>query len=241
METDYEIIETYLTSISTKEFPCVAAKEAVARQQVSCFVAGHMACPADDCAILHFIYSFIDKYRSEKDIFHSAAVIFRKPDIFNEDMFESLMWEKLQSLSDLDAQRYGYDKRVSPDPFSEKFSFSVKEEAFFILGLHPKSSRITRQFSYPVLVFNPHAQFEKLRETTQYTKLKNIVRKRDIAYTGSINPMLDDFGSSSEVYQYSGKQYDQAWACPLKINHESTSNYSSQEWSSIPTKERAAS
>jgi hypothetical protein len=31
--------------------------------------------------------------------------------------------------------------------------------------------------------------------------------------------MLDDFGRSSEVCQYSGMQYDADWRCPLIIRH----------------------
>jgi len=46
--------------------------------------------------------------------------------------------------------------------------------------------------------------------------MKNIVRKRDVALSGSINPMLQDFGAASEVYQYSGMQYDSTWQCPFK-------------------------
>ena len=129
------------------------------------------------------------------------------------------MWQRLQAISDLDARDYEYDKRVSPDPGYETFSFSVKEEAFFIIGLHPNSSRVTRQFDYPVLVFNPHVQFEKMKQSAQFTKVKNIVRKRDIAYAGSINPMLEDFGTASEAFQYSGQHYDQNWKCPLQIHH----------------------
>ena len=75
------------------------------------------------------------------------------------------------------------------------------------------------QFKYPALVFNPHAQFEKLRSTAKYEVMKNTVRKRDIALSGSVNPMLQDFGESSEVYQYSGRKYDADWQCPLKITH----------------------
>ena len=78
---------------------------------------------------------------------------------------------------------------------------------------------MSRQFKYPTLVFNPHAQFEQLRKTAKYDKMKLAVRKRDMAYSGSINPMLEDFGKVSEVYQYSGRKYDETWQCPLKINH----------------------
>lgn len=41
-----------------------------------------------------------------------------------------------------------------------------------------------------------------------------------MAYSGSINPMLEDFGTSSEVYQYSGRKYDAEWRCPLKFNNK---------------------
>lgn len=90
---------------------------------------------------------------------------------------------------------------------------------FFIIALHPGSSRPLRRFTYAALVFNPHMQFEELRETGKYNNMKYAVRKRDLAYSGSINPMLTDFGDASEIYQYSGRKYDNTWQCPLKINH----------------------
>ncbi|MDQ3193559.1 MAG: YqcI/YcgG family protein, partial [Bacteroidota bacterium] len=110
--------------------------------------------------------------------------------------------------------------RVSNDPESINFSFSLKEEAFFIIGLNPSSSRPARKFKYPALIFNPHAQFEKLRESNRYEKMKSIVRKRDLVYSGSLNPMLKDHGISSEVNQYSGVNYSGEWQCPLKIRHK---------------------
>ena len=219
MNIDQTIISDYLSYLSNRDFPCVAAREAVARKQVACFVARHMACPSGDFAILEFLYQFVDRYREADDVYNSAAIIFRQPEILNEKMFEGLMWQRLQALSDNDAVHYKYDERVSPDPGYPTFSFSLKEEAFFIIGLHPKNSRATRQFKNPVLVFNPHAQFEKMKESTQYLKMKKIVRKRDISFSGSVNPMLDEFGASSEVFQYSGQQYDDAWKCPLNIHH----------------------
>jgi len=87
-----------------------------------------------------------------------------------------------------------------------------------VIGLSPNSSRDARRFRYPVIVFNPHAQFEELRSLKRFEKMKNIVRKRDVELSGSINPMLQDFGADSEVYQYSGMQYDRNWECPYKYN-----------------------
>lgn len=213
------IIEEYHNFINNKAFPCIGAKSAMTKQQLKCMVAGHMACPNDDRTILKFLYDFIGEYRNSTKLFHSAAVIFKLPVIHNEEMFEGLLWQRLQMLSDLDAEKYSHDKRVSNDPDNSLFGFSLKEEALFIVALHPASSRLARQFKYPALVFNPHAQFETLRETDRYEHLKVIIRKRDQEYSGSVNPMLEDFGESSEVYQYSGHKYDKQWQCPFKPNH----------------------
>jgi FPC/CPF motif-containing protein YcgG len=213
------IIADYFEYVGAREFACVAAKAALSKGQIKCMVATHMACPKDDRAILQFLYSFIDGYRNSDEMYHSAAVIFQQPASMKEEVFDDLLWERLQSLSSMDAANFGYDTRVDFDPASPNFSYSLKEEAFFIIGLHPQSSRSTRQFKYPTLVFNPHRQFEQLKETAKYQSLKHVVRKRDIAYSGSVNPMLEDFGAASEVYQYSGRRYDQQWQCPLKINH----------------------
>lgn len=197
----------------------MAAKAALAKGQVCCFVADHMACPEHDTGILQFLYDFVDNYRAATVPFHSAAVVFKEPQAPGEEAFEALLWQRLQALSDLDAARYPYDHRVSHDPASPEFSFSLKSEAFFIIGLHPGSCRLARQFAYPALVFNPHAEFEKLRTTQSYEKMKDIVRKKDSAYSGSVNPMLTDFGVASDVRQYSGRQYSDDWQCPLKMSH----------------------
>jgi hypothetical protein len=49
--------------------------------------------------------------------------------------------------------------------------------------------------------------------------MKTAVRKRDEIFSGSVNPMLSDFGEASEVLQYSGKVYDETWTCPFISNH----------------------
>lgn len=214
-----DIQQQYLSFIDDKTFACVTAKAALAKSQIQCFVADNMACPKDDYAILQFLYRFIDEYRSSEELYHSAVVIFQGPECVDEEIFDRLMWKRLQAFSTQDAANFKYDNRVDHNPASPAFSFSLKEESFFIIGLHPASSRPARRFSYPAMVFNPHHQFEQLRASGKYDKLKHVVRKRDIALAGSINPMLTDFGEASEVYQYSGRSYTGDWQCPLVINH----------------------
>jgi FPC/CPF motif-containing protein YcgG len=218
------ITNEFLAYLSNKNFPCIGAKAAVAKNQMHCLVVEHMACPADDLKILEFIYKFVDSFRQSADHFNSVAIIFKGPEIQTEEEFETLFWKRLQSLADMDAKRYPYDTRVEKNPQSANFSFSLKEEALFVIGLHPAQKRASRKFRLPALVFNPHAQFETLRSKNKYESMKKIVRKHELNHQGSINPMLDDFGNSSETFQYSGKQYDAAWQCPLIIRHSNDSN-----------------
>jgi len=214
------IVERFEEFLSDKNFPCVAAKAALKRKHIKFFVADHMACPKDDHSILQFLYNFVEEYRINKDEsqFYSAVVIFKNPADISEKEFDALLWQRLQSFSDIDLENYSYDNRVSSNPSSENFSFSLMGEAFFVIGLNPGSSRFARSFKYPALVFNPHQQFEELRKNNQYEKLKNIVRKRDVNFSGSVNPTLANFGESSEVHQYSGMQHNAEWKCPLQIN-----------------------
>lgn len=211
-----KIEEEYKQFINAVEFPCVAAKAAAGHETIHYMLAHHIACPADDQRILDFIYRFVDEYRASDKPYQSAVIVFGEAPDLTEESFDTFLWQRLQALSKLDAMNYKYDNRVSSDPASAEFSFSIKEEAFYIIGLHPLSSRKARQFKYPAIVFNPHAQFEELRRTNKYDNIKRVIRKRDVNFSGSVNPMLEDFGALSEAFQYSGRVYDENWQCPLR-------------------------
>ena len=226
-DNESDMIAEFRRFINDETYPCVAARAAMARWNIPCVVAGHMACPHDDRKILAFLYDFIKQYRKAPAHLHSATVIFQQPRNAGVETFDTLLWQRLQALSTLDASKFPYDRRVKADPSDANFSFSLGEEAFFIIGLHPASERPARRFRFPALVFNPHAQFELMRKENRYEKMKQIVRKRDKLYSGSINPMLADFGEASEVFQYSGRQYDGEWTCPLRIMHDTTDDNSS--------------
>ena len=218
MDLEDGVFNEYYNFLSNKAFPCVAAKDAMAKGNIKLFVADNIGCPKDDKAILDFMYSFTAFYRKSIKGFYSAAIIFKQPEILNEEMFDALLWQRLAALRSLDALQYQHDSRVAANPTDSNFSFSMMEEAYFIVGLNPMSSRPARRFKYATLVFNPHAQFEAMKKDARYEKMKTIVRKRDVSFSGSVNPMLTDFGEASEVYQYSGKNYDSQWKCPLPFN-----------------------
>lgn len=221
------IAKAYLDFIGDKGFPCIAAKAALSENRIRILVADHLACPKDDVRILQFLHEFVDAFRSAGDLYHSAAILFKAPQQCDEEMFDAMLWKRLQSISDLDAVHCRWDRRVAQDVASPDFSFSIKEEAFYVIGLHANSSRKARQFAYPALVFNPHEQFQKLRAAHKYIPMRQAVRKRDLKLSGSINPMLADFGEASEVFQYSGVQHDSTWKCPFVAKHDSNKDHPS--------------
>lgn len=214
-----DIIHSFKNFAGDTLFPCLAARSVLAEDHLRIFVAAHMACPFEDASILSFLYKFIDELRMNDGELYSAVVIFAQPESLTEDEYENYFWSRMQSLANLDARYHNYDQRVSSDVHSPQFSFSIREEAFYVIGMHPGSSRAARRFQYPAMIFNAHSLFEKLRRDGHYSKMQKVVRKRDTVYSGSVNPMLADFGEKPEVFQYTGKQYDADWQCPLKINH----------------------
>ena len=109
---------------------------------------------------------------------------------------------------------YDWDPSVSKHLNDNNYSFSIVGRAFYIVGMHPNSSRKARQMPYATLVFNLHSQFEKLREMGAYNQVRNRIRNRDIKLQGTINPMLKDFGQESEAKQYSGRKVEKNWECP---------------------------
>jgi hypothetical protein len=68
-------------------------------------------------------------------------------------------------------------------------------------------------------VFNPHAQFEQLRSEGKFEHLRAVIRERELALQGSLNPSLGDFGQLSDARQYSGRQTVGPWRCPFHATH----------------------
>ena len=109
---------------------------------------------------------------------------------------------------------------MSSDPQNPWFSFSIGGHAYYIVGLHPRASRLGRRLAHPAIVFNLHAQFAKLSEQGRLEPFKKAIRARDIALQGSVNPMLIDYASGSQARQYSGRAVTPDWQCPFRLSGE---------------------
>jgi FPC/CPF motif-containing protein YcgG len=137
----------------------------------------------------------------------------------NELAFEKRLWAQLQNLHEHDDPDAEWDPSVSDDADDPTFSFSFSGRAYFIVGLHAYSSRISRSFRWPTLVFNPHSQFGRLRGEGRFKRIQHAIREREIAVQGSLNPNLADFGEHTEARQYSGRAVDENWRCPFHRSH----------------------
>lgn len=197
--------DALLSFIMNKNFPCVMAKAVASKGMLSFNEIPEIETDASVKTVLQKFYKFIDAYRENPDRLSSFILCLNKDYSFEE--FENYFWKFLKLLNDQDKKNYNHDPRVSSDINDGNFSFSVKEEAFFILALHPESPRLSRRFLRPAIVFNPHQQFENLRKAGIFNRIKEIIRKRDFLLQGSSNPMLNDFGDKSEIYQYMGRVY----------------------------------
>ncbi len=170
----------------------------------------------DDLRILPGLLDIAKRYRADPVPFQSLVVLFERGAPGGEQAFETQLWARLQSLTDKD-QWLGQpaDPRVAHDPEDPHFAMSFGGEAFFVVGLHPKSSRPARRFEAPAMVFNLHDQFERLREAGAYEKLRGTILGRDLKLAGSPNPMLSQHGTTSAARQYSGRAVAEGWQCPF--------------------------
>ena len=202
--------------IRAQDFPCVGAKAALQKGGMRFVVGRDFRSAWDDLRIIPALLEIANDYASDPRPFQSLAVLFEEGAPDDESAFETLLWERLQSLTDKD-EWLGQpaDPRVGHDPDDPHFAMSFGGHGFFIVGLHPQASRPARIFHAPVLVFNLHDQFEQLRAEQRYEPLRAKIMQRDLALAGSVNPMLARHGQISSARQYSGRAVDAEWSCPF--------------------------
>lgn len=201
--------------ILAPEFPCVAAKSAVNRHRYRLGVYPRMGHIESAKAVCHDLYEFGREFPDPGGQFVSFMAVFRWPELRSELHFEQLMWKQLQLMHLIDTRYYRWNDAVSSNPEHKEFSYSIGGRAYFLVGFNPHASRLARQFPWGMMVFNLHEQFEHLREEGRYDTLKQAIRDRDLAYQGSINPVLRDHGDQSEARQYSGRAVEPGWKCPF--------------------------
>ncbi len=209
-----EVDAAFRDFVNEPRFPCLAGKGVVRASGHTSGVYGALGSSRSTQALAVDLERFVRDAADDEVKLHAFVAVFPSSSYDDEGGFERDLWSQLQRLNDRDASA-PWDASVSDDASDPGFAFSFGRRALFVVGLHPRSSRIARQFRWPALVFNPHRQFERLRETGRFERLRAAVREREIALQGSLNPNLADFGVQSEARQYSGRATEAAWACPF--------------------------
>lgn len=207
--------ESFRAHVLDASFPCVGGKAAINHDTYRFGLYEEMNSREATAGLAHDLWEYTRERRTFGTDFATFVASFAAPAVGDELEWERLLWAQLQGLHDLDWGRHAWDPTVSSDPADPGFSFSFAGTAFFVVGLHPASSRLARRFAWPTLVFNAHAQFERLREQNQFERLRETVRARDLKLQGSLNPNLSNFGDASEARQYSGRAVEEGWRCPF--------------------------
>ncbi len=199
--------------------PCLMAQSVVRQKNLVVKEYGRLGDPRPSQILLKDLEDYLEAYNPEAKDFYTFIAAFQDQP-YSEDEFEKKLWQQLQNLHNCDPK--DWDEQVDSDPNSLHFSFSLLGHAFYIVGMHPNSSRLARRSPRPCLVFNLHEQFEKLRNLGAYETTRSKIRERDTRLQGSVNPMLNDFGHSREAMQYSGRTVGSDWKCPFNPKNTKT-------------------
>jgi len=213
MTIDQKIRSDFADFIIGEDHPCVMAQSVFELDHVEVHTYSGFGSRAAALAILEGLKAYVANYDFDSNDFHTFLAVFEGEVGRDEQEFDDTLWEQLGHLHEADEQEW--DTRVSQDPKDEGFSFSLAGRAFYIVGLHPNSSRRARRAPHTAIAFNLHWQFERLREMGTYHRVRDTIRRRDTELQGSINPMLEDYGTRSEARQYSGRQVEPGWECPF--------------------------
>lgn len=206
--------------VAARDFPCVGAKSALNRGRLEFGLYDRLANRRDAERMCERLAGF-STCHPDADVEPVSFIAMFRESIAGEDDFHARLWAHLQDMHELDRVVHPWDASVSSDVDDDAFSFSIASRAFFVVGLHPDSSRWARRAPFPCLVFNFHDQFEAMRRSGRYDKLQASIPERDIALQGDINPVLARFGESSEAGQYSGKAGAARGGCPFHARQAS--------------------
>ncbi len=207
--------DSFRALVLNPKFSCVGAKAAIRSGNYRAGLYGTMGTHGAVAGLARDLFEFVEDLPHIGGDFTTFVASFGGPNVADELDFERLLWAQLQGLYEQDRLHHGWDPAVSANPDAPDFSFSFAGRAFFVVGLHPASSRHARRFAWPTLVFNVHEQFERLREGGRFARVREVIRAREIKLQGSLNPNLSDFGELPEARQYSGRPVDEGWRCPF--------------------------
>lgn len=213
-----EIENEIKSLIMQKNYPCIAALKSFHLNDYRVKSYSGMGQYIQRPKLRSELLAYLNRYLETKSTYFTFWAVFDDTAAATEDEFEKNLWSELSALTSEDTKHIDQDLRFSSNPEDKKFCFSLGGKAFFVVGLHPNSSRVSRRFPWPTLVFNVYEQFEQLAHKNLYKPMIEINRQRDVLFQGDINPMVRQHGDDWESIQFSGKTNPASWKCPFHFH-----------------------
>ncbi|MFE9691791.1 guanitoxin biosynthesis heme-dependent pre-guanitoxin N-hydroxylase GntA [Micromonospora sp. NPDC005806] len=217
--------DKFRAAVLSSAYPCVMGASAMRADNYAFAVYEELGAEESARCLATDLEWFVQSYaarRTPQEPFATFISMYERPMVDDEADFERLLWRHLSFVHEWDRRRWPWDPAVSMDPDDPRFSFSVSGQAFFVVGMHPKASRIARTAPALTLVFNLHAQFDALRQQGQMDRVSRTIRAKDGRLQGRPNPMLTQFGEAPEARQYAGREVEADWQCPFAAPATST-------------------
>jgi FPC/CPF motif-containing protein YcgG len=203
--------------LNQKNYPCVAALQSFHKDDYQVGFYGELGEGSLWRDLRQDLLFFLSKQRQSNSTHLTFWAFFEERPEISEEGFEERMWKELSFLTSEETKDEDWGQFTS-DPEDKAFCLGLGGHRFFVVGLHPQSSRKARQFPVPALVFNVFDQFEALKEKGIYDSMVKTNRDRDVKFQGSVNPMALVHGDDWESIQFSGRANDQKkWKCPFSF------------------------
>ncbi len=202
--------------ITQSSYPCTAAVKSVMTQDYLIGIYGEFGSGKSWKKLRADLIQFLKTLAITKSRYLSFWAVFNDSETnLSEHQFETRLWQEISLISSTDERTEDWGEENTSDPSDPLFCLSVNGEKLFVVGLHDSSSRKSRQFSKPAMVFNAFSQFRKFQAEGTFDKMVTINRQRDKKFQGSANPMAVAHGEKWESIQFSGRNNSSNWKCPF--------------------------
>lgn len=202
--------------VTQKDYPCIAALKSQQANEFRLGIYEDFGSGRTGRSLRARLGEFLAEQKRTDSPYLSFWAVYGGESHFSEEEFERRMWHELSSLTSLAEKSADWGPHES-DPRSRKFAFCLFGEPFFVVGLHPNSSRRARRFGRPALVFNVFRQFAALQRKGAYLPMVRTNRLREMKFDGGVNPMAKKHGEQWEAIQFSGRENSEDWVCPFRF------------------------
>lgn len=209
-------LETDIKSlISQPHYPCVAALRSYHKDDYQVGFYSGFGTGISGEHLREDLDAFLTAQRQSRSPYLTYWAVFDGDESRDEERFENEMWNELSHITSFEDSKTDWPEGVTTDPNDKAFCFHLFGEAFFVVGLHSRSSRASRRFRHPTLIFNIFSQFRELDRQSLYHPMVKTNRARDTRFQGSPNPMSVRHGDDWETIQFSGRTNSDQWKCPF--------------------------